>query len=186
MRVVVVTPAAPVITAQQARVRLRVDDDADDALIEDMIEEATAHLDGPDGWLGRALGMQTLEARCGADDCLQGIALPCPPIVAIASVSWLDRDRVVRLADPRGYELVGDTLDVIGAPAWCDALPQEEALRIRYVAGYAVLPPAIRAAILLMVGDLYRNRETSVAGVASEVPMSTNVAELLAPLRVWA
>jgi hypothetical protein len=53
-------------------------------------------------------------------------------------------------------------------------------------AGYEVLPKPIRAAVLLMVGDLYRFRETVSVGVSSTaVPMSTTVESLLSPYRVF-
>ena len=49
-------------------------------------------------------------------------------------------------------------------------------------------PEAFRArtvAILLMVGDLYRNRETTGQGASplGSIPMSTTVEALLAPYR---
>lgn len=48
------------------------------------------------------------------------------------------------------------------------------------------MPAPIRAAILLMVGDLYRNRDTTAVGTISKIDMSTTVENLLAPFRVFA
>lgn len=52
--------------------------------------------------------------------------------------------------------------------------------------GYELpLPPAVAAAILLMAGHLYANREAVVTGtIATALPLSVQF--LLAPYRVWA
>lgn len=47
------------------------------------------------------------------------------------------------------------------------------------------LPPAVTAAILLLAGHLYANREAVVTGtISTALPMSVQF--LLAPYRVWA
>jgi hypothetical protein len=67
-------------------------------------------------------------------------------------------------------------------PAWaCDP----EAVRVTYRAGYDAVPPAAKAAILLMVGDLYRFRDTVAPIATASVPMSTTVTNLLMPLQVY-
>lgn len=64
MRVVVVSPPEPVISFEEAAEHLKLGgNQAERALVEGMIAAATATIDGPDGWLGRSLGAQTLEAR---------------------------------------------------------------------------------------------------------------------------
>ena len=56
MRVFVVTPPEPVVSIDEAKDHLRVDGDGEDALIEGLVAAATGHIDGPNGWLGRAIG----------------------------------------------------------------------------------------------------------------------------------
>lgn len=191
MRVVVVTPPDPVITTDQAKDHLNVDHDDDDALIDIYVAAATANLDGPDGWLGRALGAQTLELRLDAFGC-KPIVLPCPPIATIESVKYVDADGVEQTVAAEDYELLGAELDVAFGKSWPAARRQREAVRIRYAAGYTAgdpagaLHPSIVGALLLMVGDLYANRETvGMGGAVQEVPMSTTVLNLLTPLRMW-
>ena len=61
-------------------------------------------------------------------------------------------------------------------------------MRIQYSAGFTTVPSAIMAALLLMIGDLYSNRQTVETGVraaAVSVPMSTTVETLLQPYRVF-
>lgn len=185
MRVVVATPPAPVISTAEAKAHLRVDGSDDDALIDSYIASATAHIDGPAGWLDCAIGVQTLEARL---DRLDGdIVLPFPPVVDIVSVSYLTAGGATAVLAPTGYELFGNQLSTAWNASWPATASRREAVRVQYRAGYDVVPYAIRAAILLMVGDLYANRETAVTGIsAASVPMSTTVAALLGPFRVFA
>ena len=187
MRVLVITPPAPVVTLDEAKAHLRLggDDGGEDTLIAAMIAAATATIDGPDGWLGRAIGVQTLEARLDLGAWPQLISLSYPPISSIVSVTYLDANRQPVVADAGTYELIGNDVIAIGAPAWANAWSGAEALRVRFIAGYPEVPAPIRAAILLMVGDLYRFRETASPVQMSEVPMSTAPAALLAPYRVY-
>lgn len=185
MRIVVVTPPAPVVTLAEAKAHLRVRHSDEDALIEAYIAAATAHIEGPDGWLGRSLGDQVLEAYADVfRDCMR---LPFGPVTEVISVKYLagTGDEVVVL--PGEYELRGWLLGSAFGKRWPSVLSHPEAVRIQYRAGYADLPPPIRAAILLMVGDLYANRETAAAGSGSSaIPMSMTVEALLSPFRVFA
>lgn len=185
MRVVVVTPPGPVVTLAEAKAHLRVSGPAEDALIEGMVAAATQHLDGPAGWLSRALGVQTLEARLDLTCHPSLIRLSFPPIRSVESVTYLDANRAPIVADPSTYELIGDDVIAIGAPAWANAYSGREALRVRFSAGYDTIPAPIRAAILLMVGDLYGYRETTSQVAATSVPMSLTVEALLGPYRVY-
>jgi uncharacterized phiE125 gp8 family phage protein len=188
MRVVVITPPDPVITLEQAKAHLGVDHDDDDTLIADYVEAATGHIDGPDGWLGRALGRQTLEARfdtfeTAGDD----LRLPCKPIVSLVSIGWAGADRLPRVGDLGDVDLIDDCVIPEGMAPWSGMRNGREVLKIRYVAGYEKLPGPIRSALLLMIGDLYRFRETSSdQGVTpTAIPMSTTVTNLLNPLRLY-
>jgi uncharacterized phiE125 gp8 family phage protein len=185
MRVVVVTPPAPVVSWQEADHHLRLYGDEDQkTYVEALIAAATAHIDGPEGWLGRCIGVQTLEARLDNFDC-GSIRLPYPPVIDVVSVGYVDAAGVVQTVDPAGYELAGALVPVFDA-AWPTPRLQREAVRIRYRAGYETTPAPIKAAILLMVQDLFSNRGSVVASSnATAVPMSTTVEALLQPYRVY-
>lgn len=187
MRVFVVVQPSPVVTLDDAKAHLKVDGSDEDALIEGYVAAATGHIDGPDGWLGRAIGVQTLEARCDNLSCGSAIRLPFPPVIEPVSISYLDAGGVEQMADLDDVELLGADLTATGAAwPWVGGSGRREAVRIRYRAGYAEVPPAIRAAILLMVGDLHRNRQESIIGtISSIVSMSTTVENLLSPFRVY-
>jgi uncharacterized phiE125 gp8 family phage protein len=188
MRVVVVTPpSAEVVSVEQVKDHLNIDHSDDDALLSAYIAAATAVIDGPEGWLGRAIGEQVLEARL--DDFGTGpILLPYPPLVTLSSVKYVDGDGVEQVLASTEYELLGSELDLAWGKSWPSVRSQREAVRIRYTAGYSgEIDPRIHAAILLMVGDLHANRETVVVGsISSPIQMSTTVENLLAGLRVYA
>ncbi|MES2175103.1 MAG: hypothetical protein V4523_14310 [Pseudomonadota bacterium] len=200
MRTVVITAPAPVVTWEEADTQLRLDGDEDQReLVERLIAAATAHIDGPAGWLGRAIGLQTLEMRmCGFGGGL--IRLRYPPIVDIETVHYLDGMGQPQLVDADTYEVFGAEL----GNGWGKSWPtpgayrgNAETVRIRYRAGYAIDPDAdpvvpnvpepIKAAILLMVGDMWHSRATIATGATmSAVPMSASVDNLLSPYRVYA
>lgn len=196
MTIVVVTPPDPVVTVDDARAHLREESTDYDDLIELYIAAATAHIDGPGGWLGRAIGEQELELRTDRFPWCNptSIVLPCPPLISVESVTYIDSDGVLQTMDEADYRLIGvggsaPRVDLVYGASWPTARSEAEAVRIAYTAGYGAaedVPASIKAAILLMVGDMYSHRESAVVGVtAAAVPMSTTVEALLAPFRVW-
>lgn len=189
MRVVVVIPPEPVVTWEEADAHLRLDGDEDEKVfVESLIAAATTHIDGPQGWLGRAIGVQTLEARmCGFG--VGPIRLPFEPIIAVESVHYLDGTGAPVLVEPETYELFGPDLGTAWGKAWPTPgvyRGQAETVRIKYRAGYEEAPAPLKAAILLMVSDLFHSRATVATGaVMQAVPMSTTVEALLQPFRVY-
>lgn len=194
MSVVVVTPAEPVITLEEAKAHLRVDTSDDDVLIEAYVAAATESLAGPEGWLGRSLGVTTLELRLSAFPCAARrniaasgvLTLPLGPVTEIVSVDYVDGDGADQGVLPADFLLTsGDMLMPGYGLSWPVARLHGDTVKIRYKAGYPDgVPAPIRAAILLMTGDLYANRETAAVGLtAAAIPMTTTVSRLLAPYR---
>ena len=184
MSVSVVTPPEPVVTLARVKQHLRVLHDAEDDLIESYVAAATAMVDAPGGWLGRAIGMQILEARFDQFDA-NGLLLPAPPIEELVSVKYIDRDNIEREVDLADCALFDRELVPAHGKRWPRALDRRESVMVRYRAGYDPVPAAIISAVLLMVGDLYANRETASEGLKSEIQMSATVQNLLAPYRVY-
>jgi uncharacterized phiE125 gp8 family phage protein len=184
MGVVVVTPPGLLAELSLAKKHLRVDGSAEDTLITVYIAAASGHVDGPGAYLGRAVGQQVLEERVACLPSL-GWVIPVGPVIGVVSVKYLDPDGVEQTLAPETYRVVDDVLLPADGQAWPTTLVAPDAVRVRWTAGYAQTPPSIVAAILLMVGDLYRNRETVVVGSsAGAIPMSTTVENLLRPFRV--
>ncbi|RZJ01819.1 MAG: phage gp6-like head-tail connector protein [Brevundimonas sp.] len=183
MSVVVVTPPEPDIDLDLVKAHLRVDHADDDVLIQAFIDAACGHIDGPAGWLGRSIWAQTLELR--QDGLCGRVRLPYGPVTAITTVKTVDTNGVEQTMSSSDYLLTngGDLVLAHGA-SWPSVRGDTEGVRIRYAAGFAALPGAILSAVLLMVGDLYSNRET-VGEVTGAIQMSTTVANLLSPFRNW-
>ena len=216
MSVVVITPPTLLVDLDLVKQHLRVDGD-DDTLISTYIAAACAMIDGPYGWLGRCIGSQTLELRFdgfvtpiwGWTSDNQGlfwgsssdydtdygaawprgrVALPFPPLIGVTSVTYEDSTGTPVVLPSSAYLATDEGLDASFGSTFPSGRWEANAVKVRYTAGYDTTPPAIVAATLLMIGDLYGNRQTVETGVraaAVEVPMSTTVQALLAPFRVY-
>jgi uncharacterized phiE125 gp8 family phage protein len=194
---VTVPPEDLAVTVAEAKTHLRVDDDVtdDDALIETYVRAAIDSLDGPGGWLGRALMPQTLELRLDTFPA-GGVRLPCPPLIAVTGVAYLDGSDVLQTLSASTYQVLGAggerpaRIALAPGAAWPATSQAAEAVRITYQAGHldtasppeGRLPYAIKAALLLMIGDLYAVRESVVVG--APVARSPTVEALLHPKRV--
>lgn len=187
MRVVVITEPPVVLTLDDAKEHLSVDadDTHDDDKIKAYVAAATAHVDGPAGWLGRSLGKQTLELRlCGFST---WINLPYGPVLSVASIKYDDANGTEQTLDPALYFELGGSICPAANAAWPAVRPGPESVRVQYDAGYEAgkVPTPIIQAIKLMVGDFYRFTESATMGAVNAVPMSATVERLLAPYRVW-
>lgn len=187
MRVVVITEPSVILPLADAKEHLAIDadDTQDDTKIAAYVAAATAHVDGPAGWLGRSLAKQTLEAR------LRGfptwIKLPYGPVISVVSIKYDDPDGVEQTLDPSQYSDHGDVICPAANVSWPEVAAGIETVRVRYEAGYAdgKVPTPILQAIKLMVGDFYRFTESAAVGAVNAVPMSATAERLLAAYRVW-
>lgn len=162
MHALVVTPPQPIVSLVQAKQHLRVEHGHDDEYIADLVAVATSWLDAPDGWLGRALGLQTLEVVVPACLWPGDRRLPFPPLVEMVSEVPAADGLTVAVRFRAGY---GFTEGPSG-PRW-------------------VGPAAIRHAVLLMVGHLYGNRDAVTTSAAKPEQLPLGVDALLLPFRVW-
>lgn len=192
MPVVVITPPeVPLVSLADAKAHLRVEHDDDNDYIEGLVAAVTKTLDGPDGWLGRALITQTLEWRGDEFPACGDIGLPYPPIASISSVKHDDNDGAEQTVSSGDYRLVGQPsmprIALAYGSSWPSTRWQSEAVRIRYVAGYGAdptdVPAPIRHAVLLMVADLYENRDATSEKPRTELPFAA--ASLLSTYRVF-
>lgn len=181
MTVVVVTPRsdALLIDIDTIKKHLKVEHVDDDDLITLYAQGVTSWLDGPAGWMGHALGPQTLSAELCAPASRREIPLPFPPVTSIEEITWVDASGETQTVPDDEYELFANRVRLTPGSAWRARL-----LTVKFIAGYAAnsLPKDIAAAILLMTGDLYANRETAVVGtISASVAMTTTAERLLSP-----
>ena len=182
----VTAPTIEPVTLQEVKDHLRVDGTDDDALISALITAAREHVDGRDGWLGRALCTQTWDCHYDVfpDDGL--LYLPLAPVQSVTSVKYVDPDGVQQTFSSANYALGAD-LDwsprvILGwDKSWPSVRAVPEAVTVRVVAGYASVPRPICQALLLLIGHWHEHREAVMEGTFREVP--TTVSALLTPYR---
>jgi uncharacterized phiE125 gp8 family phage protein len=186
MKVVVVTPPPAIVTLAEAKAHCRVDFADDDALITAYVAAATGMLDGPDGWLQRALGAQVLKTTLRGFPA-EAFVLPMAPVSAINDLTYVGADGVATEVDPEIYDLSADgELELAYGAAWPTARDPRAPVEILYTAGYQVVPETIRTAILIMTADLYANRESGGSGsIAFSYQMPTSVEGLVERYRFW-
>ena len=182
----VTAPTVEPVTLAEAKTHLRVDGTDDDTLISALITAAREHVDGRDGWLGRALCTQTWDCHYDVfpDDGL--LYLPVAPVQSVTSVKYVDPDGVQQTFSSANYALGAD-LDwsprvILGwDKSWPSVRAVPEAVTVRVVAGYASVPRPICQALLLLIGHWHEHREAVMEGTFREVP--TTVSALLTPYR---
>jgi hypothetical protein len=96
MRVIVVEGPARAVLAVEAKATGVFGDDEEDNLVQLLLDIAQAQIDGWDGWLGRAVGLQTLEIKRPTDCVLDLGQLPLPPYVQTVSDVVTDGVRTFR------------------------------------------------------------------------------------------
>jgi len=170
------------ISVAEAKLHRRIDQDAEDAIVNAFISaarEECEHL------LERALAPQTLELSIDEfpDD---GIKLPHPPVTSITSIVYVDGDGDEQTMDPLTYYLDNSqepcwVIPVYGG-SWPSTRAEANAVRVTYAAGYVTCPEAIRAWIWLKTGTLYENRE---ADSSKPVMPSPFVDRLVDRYRLW-
>lgn len=178
-----IAPATEPVTLEEAKAHCRVEHTADDTLITGLIAAATGHLDGWSGILGRCLITQTWRQDFGGFACK--LRLPLGPAASIASITYYDGDNAQQTLDAEAYGLFVDAAGPYAAlkpdQVWPGCYSRRDAVSVTYVCGAAAVLPAIKSAILMLVGHWYANREAVSAGGLAETPMA--VSALLAPLR---
>jgi uncharacterized phiE125 gp8 family phage protein len=165
--------------------RLDTDDAEAQFYVESLIAAAQGNIDGPAGWLGRCLGIQTLEVRgwdFGFCD-----RLPYPPVIDVLSVAYIDPTGAVQTLPVSEYQIsVGGFLEPSYGISWPQARYERDAVRVRYRAGYEEIPAPIKHAVLLMVSHLFNNRDAVTTTAAQPATLPMGVDALLAPYRVGA
>jgi len=194
------------ISLEDARDHLRVDTygsppvSDDDAWITAQIPAAREYCERD---LGRALAPRTLEIATNAFpsvtvDPAAGPAFPLPfgPVTSIVSAKYDDSDGVEQTVDPATYVLDPyahpSRLCLAYGQTWPTARASHNSVRVRYVTGYEraagsppvpVVPNTARAAMLLMLGHLYENREATGVDKLIELPLGVRALLEMTPNR---
>lgn len=188
-------PPAEPLTLPQVKAHLRIDASDEDEMVAALIVAARQHIDGKDGWLGRALVAQTWELSLTAFPA-GAIRLPLPPLQEVESITYVDTAGATQTLASNLYQVVASEPALI-LPAYGKTWPatrcQPEAVKVRFTAGYAPgdgsptdyaenIPQPVKQAMLLLIAQWFENRSAGLTGAtAMELPFA--VQALLAPYK---
>lgn len=176
----------PVIALTYAKTHLRVTHNAEDTLISRLVQAATEHAE--------VFQLRTLlerSWRLTLPRFPQGspvIRLPRPPVQSITSIVYTDPDGNEQTMPGSQYRLLDDGRIYLAVDAWPSTASVADAVQITYVAGYddeGDLPAATCAAILLLVGNLYENREAALVSTGPAFKLPLGAETLLWPHRTF-
>lgn len=182
----ITAPTAEPVTLLEAKDHLRVDGADEDALISVLITAARK-------WCEEYTGRQFVTATWDwtMDSFCPSFVAPIPPLQSVTSIKYLDTAAVEQTLASSVYRV-----DAVSEPgrialdygqSWPSTHPVINAVTIRFVAGYGApqaVPEPIRQAMLILIGEMYEQREESLVGtIQSSVPFG--VRALLTPYKVW-
>ena len=148
---------------------------SDDTLLTGLIQAAREYAEG---YQNRALCTQTWELVLDSWPSESYIEIPLPPLQSVTSIKYKDTAGVESTWADTNY--IVDIDSFLGRLVWgygvtwpTVTLYPAGGIRIRFVAGYglaAAVPGMTKAAILLLIGHLYENREAGQEKALQEIP----------------
>lgn len=137
----------------------------------------------------------TWDLKLDAFPCGDCITIPKSPLVSVTSVTYTDTNGDAQTVSASNYTVVAPS-GLECAPGyivpaygvyWPVTRAVPNAVVVRFVAGYGVastVPAPIRAAMKLLIGHWYANREAvNIGNITSELPLA--VASLLWPYKAF-
>lgn len=177
---------APVSLAE-ARAQCRIDHADEDALLSRLIKMATEQAEVRTGRVFVTRKFRLTLSTFPEDS----LDVPCPPLVGVQEISYLNADGSRVVCDAGDYQVVTDELLGRVLPGWgkfwpsCRNLPGS--VRVDFTAGYGAapdVPSSVQSWILLAVGTLYSQREAIVSGTFAQLPPAF-WDSLLDAYRIW-
>jgi uncharacterized phiE125 gp8 family phage protein len=161
---------------------------AEESLVESLI---TAARQWCEEYLRRAIGVQTLELRQNGFPADSGPIVLRSPIIDVTSVKYLDADGAeVTLDEDEYITSDAEPAEIVPVSEWPATYGSSDSVRVEYRAGYSNgesprlapdMPKTIRTAMLMMIADMYANREAQVEKVLTANP---TVERLLSMMRL--
>lgn len=171
-------PASEPVELAEAKAHLRVTSSDEDDLITELIVAAREICEMT---TGRSLITQTWRADFPCFPVSgEALRLPHGPVQSVTSIYYYDDTNADTLLASSVYkaDLTEQLAKVRLAPDqyWPSVTRQSDAVRVTYEAGYGDdgidVPRPILQAMLLLIGEWFRNREASSERVARELPFA--------------
>lgn len=181
-------PTADAVALSDLLDYLKLSSGDDDANAQAVLDAATAHFDGRDGILNRALTTQTwklyMDSFPDGEDAFQ---IPLPPLQSVDSIEYVDVDGTTQTLSTSLYRVTGGYSQPARVqPAFDEDWPTtrdvNNAVTVTFTAGYNTVPNPIKMAIKLVASDLYEMRQETVIG--HTVNETKTVSMLVAPFIV--
>lgn len=178
--VVVTGPAIDPVSLTDAKAHLRVTNNSEDAVIGGKLKAARRWCEHH---CRRGFITQTLRLRF--DSFPELIRLPYGACASITSITYVDEDGVTQTLASGRYQSDLDGMPARVGPAygynWPATRAQMNAVAVTYVVGAATADDDVKAAVLMVLADLYENREASI--IAATYAPNPAVLSLLSPHR---
>jgi len=159
-----ITPVNPEpVTLAEVKQSLRVTHNVDDAMLAGYIASAREFIERR---IQSKIGTQTWDFVIDAFPTYE-IKLPFGPVQSVTHIKYDDSEGFEVTVNPTTYQLDNTSWRpwVFTNVGWPTAMDTFNAVRVRFVAGYADMAPAqsLRAAIILKVKELYDGEPTAEA-----------------------
>lgn len=181
----ITAPASTPVSLAEAKTYCRVLDSNSDTLLTSLIAAATSYLDGPNGYLGRAIITQTWELYL--DDFSSAIRIPFGPVASVSSVKYYDTANTLQTITSTNYavDLVSrdQWIVPVSTYSWPAVATGINNVIIQFVAGTATAPDAIKSAMLMLISQWFEMPEASSEKPVTELPHA--VTALLANFREY-
>lgn len=170
-------PGQSLVSLAEVKAHCRIDSTEEDTFLLDLINAATAYLDGYSGILGRALLPQTWRQDFNYFE--DRLRLPVGPVSAVTLLAYRDADDVTQTLASTSYVLlkddIGSYVALTPGSEWPAVGKRENNIQITYTAGSTDVPASIKLAALFMIASWFSDR------TAGSIPPQSSA--LLAPFR---
>lgn len=173
--------------------RVDGDDPAHETTLNTLIGAATEHIQQA---TGRQFVQATFDLTLDGFPVSLPIYVPRSPLASVTSIKYRDLNSVEQTLDPDDYIVHADRQPGLIEPAtsWPATAIREDAVTVRFVAGYAAggspsdpaanVPARAKTAIMQLASHWFEHREAVYVG-ASAVEVPLHVGRLINGLKVW-
>lgn len=165
-------PAAEPVSLAEAKAFLKLDDTAEDGLIETLIGAARLHVEGV---TGKALMAQSWRIVLDGWPIEGWLRLPMVPLIAVTAVSAIDGNGASHEIGLDQFRSEADRLIVPRSVSGMPMLQERQGIEIDYEAGFGTepedVPKDLKQAMLGLIAHWHEHRDAViVAGTGAVVP----------------
>lgn len=190
---VVVDATDLVVSVDEFKMGARVTSGSvEDAFIGGLLRSAQVMVENH---VGMSLAPRTLRMRASHWPGCQGLVMMYPPVVAVASVKYLDDAGVLQTLPTSNYDVDIDgnlrpTISLAWSQTWPILRRHPAPVQVEYTSGKAAAncPAPLKEAIRMIAQDLYENRESQITSQyfgERSVIENPSMRRMLMPYTLW-